>query len=100
VGRFQVIRRRKRDGLACAELVELVTEYLDGALSRRDRARFEAHIAGCDDCRTYVAQFRQTLDALGTLPGDEPEPAELDELLTVFRGWSADQDGTARDRGP
>jgi anti-sigma factor RsiW len=83
--------RRRRRGIACQELVELVTAYLDGVLSRADRARFEAHLAECDDCSAYVAQFEQTVRALGTVAGDEPEPAELDTLLTVFRGWAADR---------
>jgi anti-sigma factor RsiW len=77
--------RRKRPGLACPELVELVTEYLDDALSARDRARFEAHVAGCDDCTAYVAQFTRTIEALGSLPEDERPPAALDALLEIFR---------------
>jgi len=88
-----VIWRRRRPGLACSELVELVTDYLDDALSKGDRARFEAHIAGCDDCTVYVAQFTQTIAALDPLPPDEPAPATVDALLHVFRGWS-------QDRGP
>ena len=74
--------------MSCRELVELVTEYLDDALSPADRARFEAHLAECDDCSAYVAQFVQTLDALGGLRGEEPEPAAVDALLEVFRGWA------------
>jgi anti-sigma factor RsiW len=74
--------------MSCRELVELVTEYLDDALSPADRARFEAHLAECDDCSAYVAQFVQTLDALGGLSGEEPEPATVDALLEVFRGWA------------
>jgi anti-sigma factor RsiW len=86
-----VIWRRKRPGLACSELVELVTDYLDGALSKRDRARFEAHIAGCDDCTAYVEQFTRTIAALEALPPEEPGPATVDALLQVFRGWSEER---------
>jgi anti-sigma factor RsiW len=79
-------------GLECAELVELVTTYLDDALSDADRARFEAHLAVCDDCGTFVAQFRETIAALGALPA-EPPPAETTAaLLAVFRGWLGDRD--------
>jgi anti-sigma factor RsiW len=74
--------------MACQELVELVTAYLDDVLSPGDRARFEAHLAECDDCSAHVAQFEQTLHALGVLPEDEREPASLDALLDVFRGWA------------
>ena len=77
--------RRARRGIACQELVELVTAYLDDALPAADRERFEAHLAGCDDCRTYVAQFVQTLNALGALPREELDPPARDALLAVFR---------------
>jgi len=96
-----VIWRRRRPGLACSELVELVTDYLDDVLSKRDRARFEAHIAGCDDCTVYVAQFTETIAALETLPPDEPAPATVDALLQVFRGWARDgESGTPGPGGP
>ena len=91
--------RRRRRGIACQELVELVTAYLDGVLSRADRARFEAHIAGCDDCTAYVEQFEQTVRALRATPGDQPEPAELDALMTVFRGWAAERGTGPRQSG-
>jgi anti-sigma factor RsiW len=73
--------------LTCKELVELVTDYLEGALSPADRARFDEHLATCPYCRTYVEQMRQTIRALGHLP-EETIPAEaLEELLARFRRW-------------
>ncbi len=73
--------------MACVELVELVTAYFDGALSPRDRARFEAHLAGCPDCTAYVAQFEQTVAAIGGLGAAEAvAPETLDGLLAAFRG--------------
>ena len=96
-----MIWRRRRPGLACSELVELVTDYLDDALSNGDRARFEAHIAGCDDCTVYVVQFRETIAALDALPPDAPAPATVDALLRVCRGWSQDHGpGTTATPGP
>jgi anti-sigma factor RsiW len=80
--------RRARRGIACQELVELVTAYLDDALPAADRARFEAHLVGCDDCTAYVAQFVQTLNAVGALPDEELDPAALDALLAVFRDYA------------
>jgi len=53
--------------LKCQELVELVTDYFEGALSRRDRKRFDAHIAGCEHCTLYIEQLRQTIALIGTL---------------------------------
>lgn len=80
--------------LSCQELVELVSDYHDGNLSRRDRSRFEKHIAGCDHCSTYVEQIRQTIAASGRV-SEEAIPAEArDELLAAFRGWKAER--TAR----
>jgi anti-sigma factor RsiW len=80
--------RRARRGIACQELVELVTAYLDDALPARDRTRFEAHLADCDDCTAYVAQFVRTLNALGAVPHEELDPPALDALLAVFRAYA------------
>jgi anti-sigma factor RsiW len=80
--------RRARRGIACQELTELVTAYIDDALPARDRARFEAHLAGCDDCTGYVAQFVQTLNALGALPDEELDANAVDALLAVFRAYA------------
>jgi anti-sigma factor RsiW len=73
--------------LPCQELVELVTAYFDGDLSRRDRRRFERHISGCDNCTAYVEQMRLVIEASGRLTEDDIEPAARDELLTAFRDW-------------
>lgn len=73
--------------LSCKELVELVTEYLDSALSPSERQRFEAHLAGCRGCRTYIAQLRQTIQAVGQLTeASIPEKTKQD-LLETFRNW-------------
>ena len=77
--------------LPCQELVELVTAYFDGSLSRRDRRRFERHISGCDNCTAYVEQMRLVIDASGRLTEDDLEPAARDELLEAFRGWKAER---------
>jgi anti-sigma factor RsiW len=53
--------------LKCQELVELVTDYFEGALSRRDRKRVDAHVAGCEHCTLYIEQLRQTIALIGTL---------------------------------
>jgi anti-sigma factor RsiW len=74
--------------MPCRELVELVTDYLEDRLSPVDRARFEAHLAACEACRTYLEQFRQTIRVLGRLPEESLSPAARTALLTAFRGWS------------
>jgi len=73
--------------LICRELVELVTQYLEGELPRRDRKRFDAHIADCDGCRAYLDQMRRTIRLTGLLTEEQiPERAKA-ELLQVFRDW-------------
>jgi anti-sigma factor RsiW len=75
--------------LTCKELVELVTDYLEGALPRRERRRFERHIAKCDGCTTYLEQVRQIIQMLGELTEDSLTPEAKGELLHAFRDWKA-----------
>jgi anti-sigma factor RsiW len=77
--------------MTCRQVVELMTAYLEGALSPHDRSRFEKHIAGCDGCTAYLAQLRTTLRAVGRL-ADVPIPEPIQrELLDAFRSWRAQQ---------
>ena len=76
-----------RRGLTCRELVELVTDYFEGALSRRDRRRFERHIAGCDGCTAYVEQMRVTKRVLGHISEESISAEARDALLHAFRDW-------------
>ena len=86
----RIFRRRSGDpGLSCQELVELVTDYFEGALSPADNARFEAHIAGCDGCTLYVRQMREMLELLGELTSDSISPQAEADLLAAFRDWKA-----------
>ena len=75
------------EGLTCQELVELVTDYLEGTLPAADRARFEEHLAQCPNCSTYLEQMRQTIRALGMLPEESITPEARQELLEAFRNW-------------
>jgi anti-sigma factor RsiW len=77
--------------MACQELVELVTAYLDGSLSRSDRRRFRAHISGCDHCTAYVEQMRLVIEATGSITEEDLEPAAREELLEAFRGWKGER---------
>jgi len=73
--------------LACHDLVELVTDYLENALSMPERARFDAHLETCPGCREYLTQMHQTIAVLGRLPADSIEPGVRAQLLHVFRDW-------------
>ena len=71
----------------CRQVVELMTDYLEGNLAAKDQARFEEHIAGCDGCRAYLAQLRTARDLVGKI-ADEPMPASVErELIEAFRNW-------------
>jgi anti-sigma factor RsiW len=75
------------DEMACRELVEVVTDYLDGTLPHEDLRRLEEHLAECPYCVAYIEQLRATIEALGTV-AEESIPAETrQELLEAFRGW-------------
>lgn len=74
--------------LACAEVVELVTAYLEDALDPGDRERFEEHLVFCDGCANYLEQMRTTVRL--TRAVEQELAAELQaELLEAFRGWRA-----------
>ena len=79
--------RLGRPGLTCQELVELVTDYHEGALSWRERRRFEAHLAGCDACPRYVEQMGATIKLTGRLEPERIDPQVRAELLVAFRNW-------------
>ena len=79
----------RKDAMACQELVELVTEYLEGTLAPADRKRLEAHLKRCDGCTEYLAQMRRTVALTGRLRPDQLDASARDALLDVFRRWKA-----------
>jgi anti-sigma factor RsiW len=72
--------------LTCQELVELVTDYLEGALPPGEVARFEAHLAVCAGCEIHLEQVRTTI-ALARARGDAAEPPDVSQLLEAFRAY-------------
>jgi len=81
------------DDLSCQELVELVTEYLEGTLSSPERARFEMHLCYCEPCRVYLRQMRETLRLAGRLSEEAVPSAGREALLRAFRGWKRSSGG-------
>jgi anti-sigma factor RsiW len=73
--------------MPCRELVEVITDYLEGALTESDRLRMEEHLAECDACRDYVEQFRQTIALAGRVEPARLSDATRNELLSAFRDW-------------
>ena len=73
--------------LTCAQLVELVTDYLEGALAPADVERVEEHLVFCDGCTTYLEQMRATVAVSGRLRAEQMPPELQERLLDTFREW-------------
>ena len=82
--------RLSRRALVCRQAVELVTDYLEGALSRSDRKRLEAHLAGCPNCSEFLAQMRDTIRLTGELSPGDLQPEVLDQFIAIYRQWKAE----------
>ncbi len=76
--------------MTCSELVEAVTDYLEGALPEQDVVRLEGHLRDCSGCLAYIEQIRETIKLFGFLPSEELSRSELAPLLEVFRRWKND----------
>jgi anti-sigma factor RsiW len=85
---WQRIRGGNGPDLACNELVELVTDYFEGALSDEERQRFEDHVRECPGCENYIDQMRQTITVVGRIEVDHLSDEMRSELLVAFRGWA------------
>ena len=73
--------------LGCQEVVELLGDYLEGAMAPDDRARLEQHLAGCQGCAAYLDQLRTTIRLSGRLPEEPVPPEAMAPLLEAFRAW-------------
>ena len=79
-----------RRDLVCREAVELVADYLDGALSRRDRKRLEAHLRQCGNCAAYLEQMRATIRLTGSIEPEDLTPEARAELTELYRRWRSE----------
>jgi anti-sigma factor RsiW len=79
-----------RRDLVCQQAVELVTDYLEGRLSRRDRRRFERHLTGCPNCANYLEQIRLTIAATGSVDAESLAPEAKEDLMDMFRRYRDD----------
>jgi anti-sigma factor RsiW len=85
--RIRILRR----SLVCRQAVELVTDYLEGRLSRSDHRRFETHLASCPHCTEYLAQLRATVELTGRIGSEDLTAPMRDDFITLFRAWQADR---------
>ena len=79
-----------RRDLVCQQAVELVTDYLEGTLSRRDARRFEAHLEACDGCEEYLRQVQATIRALGSVQPEDLAPETRQGLMELYRQFRGD----------
>ncbi len=79
--------------MTCHELVELVTEYLEDAMTASERERLEQHLAACGPCVRYLDQMRRTIQSVGHLHEEAIAPAARNGLLRVFRAWKSEAPG-------
>jgi len=84
-----IFGRRSRP-LVCQQVVEMVTDYLEGALSASDRARFEAHLADCPNCTEYLAQIRETIRLSGRVTPEDLTPEMRTDLTDLYRRWRSE----------
>ena len=75
--------------MTCKELVELVTDYLEGKLPTVEVIRFEKHLSTCDGCTNYLEQMRQTIRVVGYVRQDVLTSQQWQNLLKLFRDWKA-----------
>jgi predicted anti-sigma-YlaC factor YlaD len=73
------------DEITCVEFVELVTDYLEGALHPSALDLVEEHLVMCDWCATYLDQMQSTLECLGSLRDAEPPGQPSERLLAAVR---------------
>jgi anti-sigma factor RsiW len=80
---------RLPDELSCREVVELVSDYIEGALLDDERTLLEEHLVICTPCVNYVGQVRRTVDLLGVVRDERLGADTRVALLAAFRGWKA-----------
>ena len=73
--------------ITCQQLTEVITDYLEGVMPLERRAAFEAHLAICPGCVTYLEHMRQTVAATRALHPAQVEATAPDDLLEAFRAW-------------
>lgn len=79
-----------RKDIVCQQAVELVTDYLEGTLSRRDRRRFEGHLRKCPHCSVYLEQIKLTIALTGSITPSELTPEAREDLVELFRAWQSE----------
>ncbi len=77
--------------MVCQQAIELLTDYLEGSLPRRQRRRLEAHLAACPNCSGYLEQIRITIRLTGSIEPEVLSSEAVDDLSELYRRWRDDQ---------
>jgi anti-sigma factor RsiW len=77
--------------VSCRQAVELVTDYLEGTLSRREQRRLERHLRACDGCGAYLEQVRAVQEATGRVGPEDLDATTLEGLVALFRAHRGDE---------
>jgi anti-sigma factor RsiW len=71
--------------IPCQQVVELVTDYLEGELATDEMLVVERHLGMCEGCAAYLEQMRETIRATGALRDADVPPEVMDPLIEAFR---------------
>jgi anti-sigma factor RsiW len=80
--------------ISCQEVVEIVTDYLEGQLDEATRTELEAHLTLCPGCDQYLEQMRATIDELGHVPVESLSEQAQSDLMSAFRTFHDAGTGT------
>ncbi len=80
----------RRKDIVCQQAVELITDYLEGALSRRERRRLERHLQACPNCSAYLEQIRITIRLAGTIEPESLSDEAMRDLSDLYRRWRSE----------
>jgi predicted anti-sigma-YlaC factor YlaD len=79
--------------ITCHQAVALVSDYLEGALGRRDKRRLERHLAGCEACSAYLDQMRVTIAMTGSVRPDDVSAEALSKFVEIFEQYQRERSG-------
>ncbi len=85
-----LMRFRSPAALPCQQVVEMVTDYVEGMMPAADRRRLEHHLTGCQHCTEYLAQMRETIRLAGRVTPEDLTPEMRTELTELYRRWRAE----------
>ena len=86
-----LLRFRTPAPVPCQQVVEMVTDYVEGVMPGADRRRLEHHLAGCRYCTAYLAQMRETIRLAGRITPDDLTPEMRTQLTDLYRRWRTEE---------